>query len=1024
MKLLPEILPKGWPKPNLPLPFRLVLVREFPEFSSSRKKEGPPNSRLNRTDSTTRWYESESKVVEVTWIFTLWGISCIALGLLTVPGLAQGEEYFEEAPLRPSAELGFALKHGRRVPAMGQLSVLTIYAQFADDQPRDDALPADANGLFDPKRPGSFTHFYHTLSLDQLQIHATVLPKRYTSDQPARAYAPTRTPDDSKAQVKGFGQFVLEILRQVDADHDLAAFDNDGPDGVPNSGDDDGFADFVFVILRSRPPNFLLQNADGVASLGFENPFISDDPGAGGQAIGVRGDDFVGAVLLGKSFAWTAGVMAHEFGHALGKEPLPDLVDRSHLLVADQAPADYSAGIGRWGLMGQGTLGWQSEGRIDGPNAFSGPSLKQLGWIRPDNGRLVEIRQDTTDLRIGDPYKGGTIYKIPLRTPTDKSVVLPEEYLLLEYRGRATHYHRNDPGTGLLVWRIQPIPFQGTVNDLEADKQVDLVCADGLYTDAGFDLGRLAAPNRGFDNLDFWAPNQHKDYRVQHRGNSGDKTDLFAAPQFTTLDANTNPANLFGWDSPPAYRGPTIRIVEHLADAVVVDIELPRWAGEIRQKVYWAGDILVDGDLRIAPEGELVLYPTTRVLVAGRDRLQGGRDSERVEIDLQGELTLNQQGVRFFSTTDFHAIRADSFVFAAAKPGEGWLGIFSDQPLDELLVLRDVEPALEQGGALNATVVETGSLTEDQPKAFALGANYPNPFDTATTLPYTLAAASEVQLIIYNSAGQMVRHLVDDQQQAGAYEVVWRGTDESGQTVATGVYLYQLQVPGHFSGSGKMLFLPGGFSRFSSLDSWLRGQGEAGANLISKVIGQDAPALGFTPTGSTDYAAFAAGQLLTNLLLQAQSGGPNFTRTVDRLKSQIQAFAPDGRRAVESQLQRLEPSTPNTVAALERELGAVTRNHGETAALYYNLGTWLQPLKIAAQIARRMSLPLGAIVDLPADATTARHFGQALQSTANGEALAAELERLAEYLQTEPSTFDQLGSVLGSAERIEAGIRR
>ena len=41
-------------------------------------------------------------------------------------------------------------------------------------------------------------------------------------------------------------------------------------------------------------------------------------------------------------------------------------------------------------------------------------SLEQLGWISADNGRLVEVRHDTTGVRIADLYQGGTIFKIPL----------------------------------------------------------------------------------------------------------------------------------------------------------------------------------------------------------------------------------------------------------------------------------------------------------------------------------------------------------------------------------------------------------------------------------------------------------------------------------------------------------------------------------------------------------------------------------------------------------------------------------
>ena len=147
----------------------------------------------------------------------------------------------------------------------GRVHALVIFAQFRDEAPGDVAVPAYAPDLFDPDLPGSLTHFYHSMSFGQLTVEGTVLPKRYTSDQPAAAYLPMEPDEPGR-----YGQFVLEILRQVDQDVDFARFDNDGPVGIPNSGDDDGVVDYVFVCVRSTPYGFLLRAATGVAGLGFD----------------------------------------------------------------------------------------------------------------------------------------------------------------------------------------------------------------------------------------------------------------------------------------------------------------------------------------------------------------------------------------------------------------------------------------------------------------------------------------------------------------------------------------------------------------------------------------------------------------------------------------------------------------------------------------------------------------------------------------------------------------------------------
>ena len=75
---------------------------------------------------------------------------------------------------------------------------------------------------------------------------------------------------------------------------------------------------------------------------------------------------------------------------------------------------------------------------------------------------------------------------------------------------------------------------------------------------------------------------------------------------------------------------------------------------------------------------------------------------------------------------------------------------------------------------------------------FCLDQNYPNPFNPTTTIEYSLSRATHVTLRIYNLLGQEVRTLVDKVKQPGIYQTKWDGTNDTGLTVVSGVYVYQL----------------------------------------------------------------------------------------------------------------------------------------------------------------------------------------------------------------------------------------
>ena len=92
------------------------------------------------------------------------------------------------------------------------------------------------------------------------------------------------------------------------------------------------------------------------------------------------------------------------------------------------------------------------------------------------------------------------------------------------------------------------------------------------------------------------------------------------------------------------------------------------------------------------------------------------------------------------------------------------------------------------------------------PKTFTLHQNYPNPFNPATTLQYDLPEDEFVSIIIYDMLGNVINNLVNDNQNSGYKSVQWNATNNQGQQVSAGVYLYSIEA-GEFRQTKKMILL-------------------------------------------------------------------------------------------------------------------------------------------------------------------------------------------------------------------------
>ena len=92
------------------------------------------------------------------------------------------------------------------------------------------------------------------------------------------------------------------------------------------------------------------------------------------------------------------------------------------------------------------------------------------------------------------------------------------------------------------------------------------------------------------------------------------------------------------------------------------------------------------------------------------------------------------------------------------------------------------------------------------PIAYTLHQNYPNPFNPITSLRCDLPEDALVNITIYDMMGQVVRTIINGQQNAGFKSVQWNATNDKGFPVSAGLYLYTIEA-GQYRQTKKMVLL-------------------------------------------------------------------------------------------------------------------------------------------------------------------------------------------------------------------------
>lgn len=355
-----------------------------------------------------------------------------------------------------STATGPAGRLAARRPLRGTLGMPIIAGTFADVTPKYDRTVYDAAffGVDAGVGPYSVTRYYREVSLGALGLTGETTP--WIRLPRSRA---SYVDGDAGRLWQRYGEFARDLLQRADGMVDWRRYDNDGADGIPDSGDDDGAVDIAVLLQPGAEYGCGPDSLRGFRETGYRlsllpgwngQPYVTSAMSATGKRIVI--DDFVGASAVacqhGEIVPTRVNIPVHEIGHVLG---LPDLYDYD----------GTSFGVGGWDIMGI----WAAPPAR--PPHFGAWARERLGW--------ATVRRLATSGRVelSPVARNGDVVRIDLDGA--------REHVLLEYRA-ADGADASAPGTGLLVWHVNDAVLdtrQWGVNDDELHPGVRVVQADG-----------------------------------------------------------------------------------------------------------------------------------------------------------------------------------------------------------------------------------------------------------------------------------------------------------------------------------------------------------------------------------------------------------------------------------------------------------------------------------------------------------------------------------------------------------------
>jgi immune inhibitor A len=622
-----------------------------------------------------------------------------------------------------------------------------------------------------------------------------------------------RMPEDYSYYVDGyygFGSYPRNAQRltedavyAADPYVDFSQFDNDGPDGVPDSGDDDGYVDALFVV-HAGPGAEVTGSPDDIWS----------------HAWGTYNEPYVDGVYVGAYSSepedGDIGVFCHELGHVLG---LPDFYDYGY----------DSRGAGYWSVMAGGS--WGGGGTT--PVHFDAYSKIELGFVTP-----IVPTSNLVNVMVPPVETNAVVYKLW----TDGSP--GSEYFVLENR-QQMGFDVSVRGEGIVIYHVDESTYgndnqrcgPGHPHYQLAVEQADGEC-DLEYDNNSGDTGDPWPGSGGAEN-----PNYAFDDTSTPNTRDYDNNSTGVEVYDISMAGNNGYVSIIVTDDPPDTEDPVVTVTQpnggetwHIdsffditwtatdnVGVTSVDVLLSTDGGATYPTTLATGEAndgvypwLVDEPPTTQARIKVIAYDAA--MNSGEDASNGnftiadGTDptvtvtapngGEVWHIDSFFDVTwiaddnIGVTSIDILFSSDGGATFPHTIATGEADDGiYSWLVDVSATTQARVKVIAH-DAAGNNGEDVSDADFEiydplSGVIAErEMPSQLVISDNIPNPFSGRTTVRFGLPKDGRVDMAVYDVAGRLVTGLIDESYPAGYHAVEWA----SEANIGAGIYFIRLRL--------------------------------------------------------------------------------------------------------------------------------------------------------------------------------------------------------------------------------------